>query len=198
MEQVIISPSQYSTEKGKTLAIKYYRNLQNIFENIRAKYTSAEIEFVSTKTLSDGSVLGGIAFFKSELDSEDNRYLGVVIGTSDIFNTLQTDFNKRASTVVSKYVRDILEIISKEKEVLLDEKVTGIYIHISWWARDFLTSRYYGGKVEGISLQCSQEDCKKYLKLEISNQEFIDKSKITGWQDNILLGKIELDLKQIL
>ncbi len=198
MEQVIIAPTQYSTEKGKALAIKHYKNLQNIFANIRSKYSPAEIDFATVKTLPDSSITGGIGFFKNDLYAEDNRYLGTIVGTSNIFNTLQTDFTARTATVFSKYARNILEIISKEQEALDDENVAGIHIHISWWARDFLVSKYYGGEVEGISIQCSQEDCEKYLKLTISNQEFVDRCVIAGWQGNNLLGKIELDLKQLL
>ena len=54
------------TEKGRALAIKYYKNLQNIFANIRRRYRSKEIDFVSVRALPDNSIK--IAHF---LDVED-------------------------------------------------------------------------------------------------------------------------------
>lgn len=198
-EQVIISPTYYSTDKGRALAIKYQKNLQNIFVNIRAKYSHNEIEFAPVTPTREGGITGGIGFFKWDtVGVKDNRYLGVLIGTFNVFNTLQTDFNKRAATVFSKYAIDLIELLIREKEALDDNDVTGIHISLSWWARNFLESKYYGGEYEGITLRASKEDCKKYLNLEISNQEFVNRSEIIGWQGDILLGKIELDLMQIL
>lgn len=191
-EEVIVPPSAYSTETGKALAIKYETNLQNIFLNIRIKYYP-ELKFAPISVL-DNMASGGIGFFQP---SDDNRFLGVQVYLEAPYNTLKTDFNQRAATSFSRYAKGLFEIIMKEREPINDGNVNGIFVSLSWIARDF-THSYSGGEWECINIEASKDDVRQFLSDEISNQEFVNRCEIgarTGWNE---LGRIELDLKETL
>ena len=198
MEQVIAHEYEYSTEKGKELSSKYHGNLENIFTSIRAEYSHEELEFVPIQKREDGKYTGGLFFGKDLSENSDMLCLYIQGRTVNAFNTLQTDFNKRAVTVFSKYILNLVKISIAEEDLFKDSDVSGIAISLGWWARDFILNRYYGGTVEYFTIIATKEDCKKFVNMEISNQDFANRSKITGGQGNTFLGKIELDLRQIL
>lgn len=192
MNQVIVPPSLYSTAKGKTLAINYQKNLENIFSNIRAKYSPEEIEFAPLRVLPDGKVTSGLGFFRVVSESEEDiRYLGLSVGTSHIFDTAATALSIRVSTVISKYVKNLLEIMIKEKEAVDDRDVVGIHMGLGWHS-----GNNYSRKTEGIVLQASKENVVQYLNQKISTQEFVNTSRIVGFQGNNILGKLEVKIDQ--
>jgi hypothetical protein len=197
MEQVICPEYSYTTGKGKELFSKYHGNLENIFTTIRARYSYEELEFYPTKKRDDGFYTGGLFFGRDKSDNNDVRYLFIKAGTANVFNTLQTDYNKRAATVFSKYIFNIVKI-SVAEDVFKYSEVSGINIYLSWWARDFISNQSYGGTVECFQITATKENCKMFVNMEISNQDFANRSKILGGQGNTFLGKIELDLRQIL
>lgn len=189
MENVIMSDINYTTDEGRVLASKYKSSIENVFNIIRSKYNCSELEFFDNT---------GIGFYRMPKDNSNNAYFGMQVGANLIFNTLQTDFNKRAATAFSRYGKDLLEILVEQKEVIDDPKIYGVVITLGWWARDFLVNQYYGGTAEYISIGVSKQNCKDYLDLKISNQEFINKANVYGTQGTRSLGKVEIDLRQIL
>ena len=124
MDQLIVPPSGYSTEKGRALAIKYEETLENLFHNIRAKYRG-KLGFATINPTHGGVTTGSIGFFKP-FRGKESYYLGVKIGIDHfVYSTSQTDFSQRAATSFSRYAKDLLEIIMKEKRAVNDSDVEG-------------------------------------------------------------------------
>ena len=67
--QFIMDSSQYSTEKGRSLARSYHKNIKNIFHSINAKYKG--ISFTPVTQTENGRFTGGIGFFREEVGNNN-------------------------------------------------------------------------------------------------------------------------------
>ncbi len=200
MDQVIMSPSDYSkTNKlGPELTVKHWKGLENIFNAVRAKYDPAKVEFGLIRVLSSGRKTGGIMFgrritldkTKKAAPAKNEKLLAVTLVYGTPFSSLQTDFGTRAATVFKKYGRGIIDIVSKEKEILNDDRVAGVVILFKWTVDE--------DKIEAIIVTSPKDLCEKLANYYISPQSFLDASTVLGWRKKAFSGKIDVDLKKAL
>lgn len=192
INQIILDTKYYTSEKGIALAVKYYDHLVNLVSLIRQKYSHRELEFVDAPK--DKNALG--MFFSYQKDDIDkNPILTIWVWSSTQYNTLQTNFGTRASTNFLRYYRPLLNLVLSDEEMFSDPNITGYNINLQWIAKDFVSDKYSGGKIERIFIYSSKENCKEFISNKITNEAFLRNAKVFGMQGDIELGLIELDLK---
>jgi len=193
--QVINEPADYSTEKGRSLRIRYERNLENIYMNVRKTYKVGEIEFapyVSSKKVS------GLSFMKPTESRGDERFVTLtVIASSSYFLKPQSTYYERASIIFTKYVRSLMEIALQENGVINDPDVSGVWIFISWSTINKQPSERateVTKRGEGLVVIAAKDDCRKFVDNMLSPEDFAGKSSIFGIQEGNDLGSISLKI----
>jgi hypothetical protein len=192
-EYVIMTADKAVTPIGKEFASAHQDDLRRIFDLIRARYNSNYANFI----VQDGSYALGIY---PEKPGSNVIYFGALILSGDLYNLNKTNFNQRAATSFTKHARKLMRDLTSEENILKDKNVKGIMLTLAWSANHFSGSGldFIGADIEGIQIYSSIAGCKKLLNDEISNAEFIKKSKIIGFQKNQEIGRIDLDLKESL
>ena len=197
--QFILDSSQYSTEKGKSLAHSYQKNIKNIFHNINAKYKG--ISFTPVTRTENGRFTGGIGFFREEVENndEDHRYLGIRIGAADIFyldNDSPENRALRVETIYTKYIRELLKIMTDEKEILANDDVEGFSIRIAWVSKSesLLTPSRY---VDDLIVKASKSDAYDYSHKEITTQDFLSRSDVLQFSQNMSMEKINVKVASL-
>ena len=192
--QFILDPSQYSTEKGRSLARSHHENTNNIFNNINEKYEG--ISFTPVTKSEDGKFTGGIGFFREEIRNsiKDHRYLGISISTADIFY-LENDSSKnrtlRVETIYTKYIRELLKIMTDEKEILADDDVEGFSIKIAWVNK--LGSIY----VDDFIVRASKSDAYDYSHNLMTAQDFLSNNDVLQFGKNMSMEKVNVNIASL-
>ena len=198
VHQFILDSSQYSTEKGKSLARNYHKNIKNIAHNINAKYKG--ISFTPVSQIENGRFTGGIGFFREKVgnNNEDHHYLGISIGAADIFylgHNSPENIALGVETIYTKYVRELLKIMTDEKEILANNDVEGFSIKIAWINElESLVSpsRY----VVDLIVRASKSDAYDYSHKLITAQDFLSKSDVQFGQ-NMSMEKINVKVASL-
>lgn len=191
LDQIIPTDNSYTSDKGRYLAGKYRANLEKVVLEIRRRYSYTQLEFVNPIK---GKGAQGVCFSYRKDDPEKKPYLMIYMYSTTQYNTLQTDYNQRVASIFLQFGRNLFDIAYSNKDIISDNHVHGICVNLAWTAKDFLKQRFIGGKVEGISILATKSVCGDFIENKITNQEFIRKSKVFGYQGNIFLGLIEIDL----
>jgi WD40 repeat protein len=193
--QVIDEPSDYSTEKGRSLRIRYEKNLENIFMSVRKTYKVGEIEFVPYVS---SAKVSGLSFLKPTESRGDERFVTLtVVASSSYFVKPQSTYYERASVIFTKYVRSLMEIALQETGVINDPDVSGVWIFISWSTVNKQPSERVADvtkRGEGLVVIAAKNDCKKFVDSVLSPQDFASKSSMFGIQEGNDLGAISLNI----
>jgi len=193
--QFIPEPSQYSTEKGSSLALAHQKNVDNIFRAINATYEG--ISFTPVTRSGNGITTGGIGFFIKETgnNDEEHRCLGINISTDDIFY-IDPQSPERSSlrieTIYIKYIRDLLKIMTDEEEILADDAVEGLRIRIAWF-NQLGTEPSSNRSVEDLIVSASKSDAYDYSHRQITTQDFLSRTDLFRFSQNISMEKIDLN-----
>lgn len=184
-KEVVSEPTVYSTEKGRSLMIKYERNLENIFTKVRETYKPSEIEFVPYIR----NKSAGLSFMKLIEGKSDERFLTLaVIAPFTFFDKSQSTYQERAAALFTTYIRGLMEIVLQEAQIINDSDVTGIWISIAWSTLDANSVK----RGEGFSLIGKKEYCRSFISQTLTPQDFISRVTIKGIQEGTDLGKISL------
>jgi len=191
MNQIITDEEYYTTDKGRELVRRYRTNLEDIVSQIRSQHSPQDLEFVNP---SEGKNAEGLFFGYQMTDPEKNIYLIIQMYSTLRYNTLQTDYNGRAASTFLRFGRDLFNLVSSDRQIMSDNDICGICVSLQWVAANFLQERYFGGTWEGMGIWTNKSVCDDFINNRITNQEFMDKNKVFGWQDKTFLGLIETDL----
>jgi tetratricopeptide (TPR) repeat protein len=187
--QVVSDPSTYSTEKGKSLIVKYKTNLENVFLDVRKTYKPSEIEFFPYVPYRST----GLSFMKQSESKSDERFVTIfVVASSAYFDKEQSTYYERAAAIFSEYGRSLLEIALQETQVINDPDVKGIWIFIAWSTLNVQQTATPIKRGEGFGLIAAKEDCRKFTSNVLAPQEFANRAKIYGIQEGRNLGTISL------
>jgi tetratricopeptide (TPR) repeat protein len=183
--EVVAEPAAYSTEKGRRLIIKYERNLENIFTQIRKTYRPSEIEFVPNI----GNKSAGLSFMKLIESKGDERFLTLaVMSPFAFFDKRQSTYQERAAALFAAYMRGLMEIALQETQVIDDSDVAGLWISIAWSTLDANSVK----RGEGFDLIATKGNCKSFVSQTLTPQDFISVVTIKGFQEGKDLGKVSL------
>ncbi len=194
-DQIILNDVDYTYDRGRSLAQKYRPNLERIVSEIRQHYTHTQLEFLDPL---EGKKSIGVYFGYDLDDPTKKSALTINMYSTTQYNTLQTDYGQRAATVFLQLGRTLFNVAYSDKEIMSDEDVYGISLCLRWVAKDFVKEEYFGGKVEGICIYADKSVCGDFVENRITNQEFMQRSKVSGYQGGVFLGLIEVDLGKAL
>ncbi len=124
----------------------------------------------------------------------DGDQLTLVVGnlaTTDVFNTLRTTEKSRAGRVIKEHALGNLRHIVECAAAIPTDRVA---IVISYSSRDF-ADEYGLARAESVAIVASMKDCSAFLERKISQEEFIQKSKVHLHDKNgtVKLVEVELD-----
>ena len=186
--ELAIAPADtYLSIEERELYFKYKGNLEHIYQEVRDRYRSREVEFF---------VVFGIYFGSAEGFASEDNYLAVNIKTSKLFHDSKTKFGKRTAQIFSKYIKPLLKIIAEEKEMLDDSLIAGVALGVRWQAKKILpVSRYEGEVYEQIQLIVLKDNLNRYLSGELTDQQLLDRSSVFVLDDEKGNQKITIKLE---
>ena len=185
--ELAIAPADtYQLVAERKLCLKYYDNLEDIYQKVRDRYSSEEVEFFIVFGIYFGNIKG--------FASEDN-YLAVNIKTSKLFHDSKTKFDKRTSQIFFRYIKPLLKIIAEEKEVLDDPLMAGVALGVRWQVIKLLVGTYEGEVFEQLQLIVLKDDLNRNLSGELTDQQLLDSSSIVMLSEEGKNRKIAIKLE---
>ena len=176
-------PSYYTTQKARYLGEKYKSNLDRIVERIVRSPKTATLQFANNI-----ASVGGIGFFThSATSSVDERFLEIIVGVPDTFDT-KTDRNVKVHQVFSRYGTELLSILASDAEIYQEREVSGYGLNLSW--RN-LVSDPAGTRIslERTTLYFPKSRVQSFLRADISQTAFLGEAIMFAVVDD---GPIQL------
>ena len=186
MESAISPADVYESTEDRNLIIKYHKNLENIYDNVRDRYKVSQLEFF---------IISGICFRKLQIKKTFDTYLSLNTKIYELFLNNKTDYEQRLSIVFNHYLKPLLKIAEEEKEILRDIDIAGIMISTQWKVNNPLKGEYDIILEEQVSLVSPKEQIGKYLRGEITDQELLDLSTLIVINEDKTPRIIKLILK---
>lgn len=170
--------SYYSTPKAKILASKYKDNLDHITERIVRNSATSQLQFANNI-----SSIGGIGFFThSAAKTADERYLEVVLGTPETFET-KGDYSDKVNRLFALYGRDLLATLAGDSQIFADQDVAGYGLNLTWRTAQSGTQTNRILMARAI-LYFRKERVASFLQRQISPQELLGDAVIFALEEN--------------
>ena len=119
--------SYYSTAKARYLGTKYKENLGRLTERIVRNAKTAPLQFANNI-----SSVGGIGFFThSATKTSDERYLEVVLGTPETFET-KGEYSEKVNQLFTRYGPELLGILAGDSQIFQDKELRGYGLNFTW------------------------------------------------------------------
>lgn len=154
-------------EQERDLALKYYKNLEALIEEVRKVYLVEDFEFFERQ----------VGFFKGP-KGEQGSYLGLGAFTEERFDTSTTNRNKRVATMFAKYGNPLLQVMSSQEEVFDDARLKGVKLYLTYWKKNVAKQLYGKGETEWVEFYLSKEDVRRYLAKDITDQALLDNNEV--------------------
>jgi cell division protein FtsN len=120
-------PTYYTTQRARYLGERYKNNLDRLVERIVRNPKTANLQFANNI-----ASVGGIGFFThSAAGSFDERFLEVIMGVPDTFDT-NLDHSAKVSRVFSLYGTELLSILVSDPDIYQEKEVNGYGLNLSW------------------------------------------------------------------
>ena len=187
-DTTVIAPlNVYESPQDRAIVIKYYPNLENIYNNVRSHFKTNQLEFF---------MISGICLRRLQIKKTFDLYLSLNTKSAKIFQEDQTSFEQRAATIFNRYIKQLLTIAAQEKELLKNELLSGIMINNRWQTERMLNPQYTSVSFEQITLVAQKKEIDDYLNNSITDQELIDQSTLIALKDGETPRIINLPLEQ--
>jgi hypothetical protein len=171
-------PSYYSTPKAKYLGTRYKDNLDRMVERIVRNAKTAPLQFANNI-----SSVGGIGFFThSAAKSADERYLEVVLGTPETFET-KGEYSQKVQRLFTLYGFDLLSILSGDSDIYQDRELSGYGLNLAW--RN-VVAEPTGSRVTlaRAIVYLSKEKVRSFLHSEIKQNDLLADAVIFGEEED--------------
>lgn len=170
--------SYYSTPKAKILASKYKDNLDHITERIVRNSATSQLQFANNI-----SSIGGIGFFThSAAKTADERYLEVVLGTPETFET-KGDYSDKVNRLFALYGRDLLATLAGDSQIFADQDVAGYGLNLTWRTAQSGTQTNRILMARAI-LYFRKERVASFLQRQLSPQELLGDAVIFALEED--------------
>ncbi len=170
--------SYYSTPKARYLGGKYKENLDRLVERIVRNPKTAGLQFSNNI-----SSVGGIGFFThSAAKTTDERYLEVILGAPDTFDT-KGDYSAKVYRLFSIYGTELLSILASDSDIYQESEVSGYGLNFSWRT---VAPEGTGGRVilERAIVYFPKQQVKEFLKQEINQNAFLREAVIFAVEED--------------
>ena len=178
----LLPVEQYTSQKARTLALRYAQDLRTLQLGI---YHC--IPWVETQPYS-------IGFFKPRhLPGADDRYLSLRIfieqDPSPVFAGMPIE--GRASAMFSRYAGPMLRRMTRNPALLGDTDVDGFTVILEWLKQE---TRRAGARPvhETIAVFVDKPTTAAYLSTQLAGRELADRSQVFGWDGERPLGRLRL------
>jgi DedD protein len=171
-------PTYYSTAKARYLGTKYKDNLDRLVARIVRNPKTGNLQFANNI-----SSVGGIGFFThSAAKSPDERYLEVVLGTSETFET-KGAHSEKVARLFSLYGTELLVMLSGDAEIYQDKELSGYGLNLAW--RNVATGNT-GGRVvmERAIVYFRKERVRSFLRQEFNQNELLSDAVIFAVEED--------------
>jgi hypothetical protein len=184
----VIAPlNVYESPQDRSLAIKYYSNLENIYNRIRSHFNPSKLEFF---------MISGICFRRLQMEKTFDLYLSLNTKSPKVFGEDETTFDQRAAAIFNSYIKQLLIIAAQEKEILNDEVVTGIMVNSRWQIETIFNPQYQSVSFEQLTVVAPKKEINDYVNHLITDQELIDGSILIALQNGETPRVITLSLEE--
>ena len=183
----VIAPlNVYESPQDRSLAIKHYSNLENIYDSIRSHFNPSKLEFF---------MISGICFRRLQMEKTFDLYLSLNTKSPQVFREDETTFEQRAAAIFNSYIKQLLVLAAQEKEILNDEAVTGIMVNSRWQIETILNPQYQSVSFEQLTFVAPKKEVNDYVDHLITDQELLDRSIIIALQNGETPQVITLSLE---
>jgi hypothetical protein len=177
----VLAGDQYTTEKGRSLARTYARELRELNAGIYHCIPWVEVQKES------------IGFFRPKHLTQDDRYLSLRIyieqDASPAFARLPVE--ERASAMFSRYVAPLLRRMTKSPTLLADSSVDGFTIILEWM-KQAATAAGERPIHETIAVFVPKAVVADYLASRATPADVAARARVLGWDGETSLGALRL------
>lgn len=177
----VLAADQYTTEKGRSLARAYARDLREINTGIYHCIPWVEVQKES------------IGFFRPKHLTQDDRYLSLRIyieqDSSPAFARLPVE--ERASAMFSRYVGPLLRRMTRSPALLADSSLDGFTIILEWM-KQAATAAGERPIHETIAVFVPKALVTDYLGGRASASDVAARGRVLGWDGETALGPLRL------
>ncbi|MEA3475563.1 MAG: hypothetical protein U9R23_03855 [Candidatus Cloacimonadota bacterium] len=173
--QIIWTPQ---TEFGRGIQQKFLNDFREIIKEVQTSTSSSSVRFTKD----------GIAVIYRQ-EEPGVYYILFYLFYNVVYNTLQTNYQKRAASTYARNLFALSKIISAHPNLFEEDKIIGFNIVFAWKATNFLEDRYkLFAAQEGINAFIPKEVLRDFAKMKISIQELSRKTIFIS-----SIGRTELD-----
>jgi hypothetical protein len=180
-EDRVLAAERYTTEKGRSLARTYARELRELNAGIYHCIPWVEVQKES------------IGFFRPKHITEDDRYLALRIyieqDPSPAFARLPVE--ERASAMFSRYVGPLLRRMTKSPALLADGSVDGFTIILEWM-KQAATAAGERPIHETIAAFVPKAVVADYVAGRATSADIAARARVLGWDGETALGTLRL------
>ena len=178
-----LSPNQIvwtpQTEFGRDIQQKLLNDFHEIIREVQTSTSSSSVKFTKD----------GIAVVCRQ-EEPGSYYIQFHLFYNVVYNTLQSNYQKRAASTYARNLFALSKIISAHPNLFEDDKIIGFNIVFEWKATNFLEDRCkLFAAQEGINALIPKEVLSDFANMKISIQELSRKTIFIS-----SLGRTELDL----
>jgi hypothetical protein len=146
---------------------KYKENLDRLVDRIVRNPKTANLQFANNI-----ASVGGIGFFThSATKTPDERYLEVVLGAPETFET-KGDYSAKIYRLFSVYGTDLLSILASDSDIAQEKEVSGYGLNFAWRniAQEASGSRVV---LERAVVYFPKDKARAFLRHEIDHNKFL-------------------------
>src|SRR5438067_1335185 len=170
--------SYYSTQKARYLGGRYKENFDRLVDRIVRNPKTANLQFANNI-----ASVGGIGFFThSTTKTSDERYLEVVLGAPETFET-KGDYSAKVYRLFFIYGTELLSILSSDSDIAQEKEVNGYGLNFSW--RN-VAPQSSGSHVvlERAVAYFAKDRVRAFLKHEIDQNRLLGEAVIFAVEEN--------------
>lgn len=176
----VLPADQYTTEKGRRLAVSHARALQDLNAGIYHCWPWVEIQKAS------------IGFYRPKQAQQDDRYLSIRIyieqDPSPAFGKLP--FEQRSAAMFSRYVGPLLRRMSQDPAVPNDAQLDGFTIILEWLKQ---VPAVNGRPVhETVAVFVDKATSLEYLAGRADIRAVASRARVLGFDGETALGPVTL------
>lgn len=172
-DKLLTPVGDYSTPKGSALAQKYSSNLMSAVDEIVKVFKPGTIRPLSV----DESVVGGAGFWKNPAKfGQDARYMGVLFIVEKPAYIFGDDRNGHVASVLDKYGKTMIEVLTRHIEKMNDSQVDGVAICVIWG--DSVNGNPVKVGKEGMALFIATSDLLMYKSFKLTIQSLVNRNDL--------------------
>jgi cell division protein FtsN len=192
-QSLITTPaSYYSTPRARYLGGKYKDNLDRLVNRISRNPKTSKLQLANNI-----SGIGGIGFFThSAAKTPDERYLEVILGAPETFDT-RDNYSAKVARLFSLYGMELLSVLSSDLEISQEKELSGYGLNFSW--RN-IAAESPGARVslQRVVTYMSKDNVREFLKREIDQDKLLKEAVIFAVEEDGPMNLISFRPQEII